>query len=100
MSVLISTKFNRRCSGFLSQFANAQARFNDGRESTVSVHDLAHVGNKYDRRKPKLTDQHILVEKRTTEVEGAEFDIHSKQLCNPDIHLLVPSNFDEIRGEC
>lgn len=72
----------------------AHVRFNDGRESIVSVHHLIHVGKQYDRGKLKLREQLTLVEKRTTEVEEAEFDIHSKPVSKPDIHLLVHSNCD------
>lgn len=41
-----------------------------------------------------MREKHTFVEKRTTEVEEAEFDIHSKPVSKPDIHLLVQSNCD------
>lgn len=61
----------------------------------LCVHNLAPVGNKYDQGEPKIREQDTLVEKSTTEVKEPESDIHSKPLSNSEIHLLVPSNFDD-----
>lgn len=67
-------------------------RFNDGRESIVSVNDLAPVGKKYDQRKPKNKEQDTVMGKGATEVEKAESHIHSKPFSKPEINLSVPSD--------
>lgn len=68
---------------------------NDGRESIVSVHELAPTGIKYGCGKTEIRKQNTLVEKSTREVREPESDIHFKPLSIPEIHLPVPFDSDD-----